>query len=204
MAYFSVPCSKAMLIQSETAPMPKLVLSTYQTDYVSPADRRREQALLAIAAMPPDYLDESAGKRILPTTFKEVYQNCVSASIGDRLELQFNDDTPEWKKQNRKAAAEHWLRPLEERRRFAETRKSNGRGGGDAGGSGGGGGVGGSGGEMGETGCGMDGSDGLMYESATPGDQGEICGVVDGYIMDIPDNSLPNGCEGDAGGYPCQ
>lgn len=197
MAHFNSPCMKAMLIQSDSAPMPKYIQSTYQTDYISPMVRRREKALQAIAAMPPDYLDENAGKRILPTTFKEVYENCVSASIGDRLELQFTDDTPEWKRVNREAAAAHWIRPLEERRRFVETRKSNGRGSG--------------GGEQmssgdGENECGMNGSDGVMFgeQCMIGGQQGDICGVVDGYVTEIPDNSYPTGCEGAAGAYPCQ
>lgn len=85
---------------------------------------------------PPDYLPLEAASRLLPTTFKQVYHNCVSASIGDRLELQFTDDTPQWKRNNRAAAAAWWIRPLEERRQFGE-KGSNG-GNGDGGGGGGG------------------------------------------------------------------
>lgn len=203
MAYFNSPCTRAMLMQTDAAPMPRYIQSTYQTDYISPMVRRREKALQAMAGMPPDYLDENAGKRILPTTFKEVYQNTVSASIGDRLELQFSDDTPQWKKINRAAAAAHWLRPLDERRRFVETMKTSGIGGG--GGSGGGGGGGGGegmgdggdgGGEYETNGCGapvmMDG--GFMPGDRDISDGGNIGGVVDGVITEIPDENFANGC----------
>lgn len=190
---------KAMLIQSDTAPMPKYIQSTYQSDYISPIVRRREKALQAIAAMPPDYLDENAGKRILPTTFTEVYQNCVSASIGDRLELQFMDDTPEWKRQNRAAAAAYWIRPLEERRLFVETSRVKGSG------NGGGGGGQANGGKTGSS----ENADGTQEIGGfLPGDQyvggeGDVCGVIDSYITEIPDSNFPNGCEGMANANPC-
>lgn len=173
---------KAILLQNETAPMPKYIQSTYQTDFVSPMVRRRIKALQAIATMPPDYLDENAGKRILPTTFKEVYHNCVSASIGDRLELQFTDDTPEWKRQNRHAAALHWIRPLEERRKFIETRKSNGRGE-----------------SSGGNGLISDGKveDGIMYGNQDITNGGDVCGLVNVYVTESP------GCEAMAESYQC-
>lgn len=109
--------------------MPTLVLSTYLDDYISPAVRHAQHARRLHALKPPDFLPIDAGRRLLPTTFKQVYQNCVSASIGDRLELQFTDDTPQWKRTSRAASAAWWIRPLEERRQFIETQGMNRRGG---------------------------------------------------------------------------
>lgn len=190
MAHFNSPCMKAMLIKADSAPMPQLIQSTYQTDYISPMVRYREKALQAIAAMPPDYLDEDAGKRILPTTLKQFYHNCVSASIGDRLELQFTDDTPDWKRKNRAAAAANWIRPLSERRRFVETKQSNGRGGGNGGG-GSSSGHGGNGRSFGGDGNGMEGMDVFLPGDQYIGEEGDIGGVVNGYITEITDDSFP-------------
>lgn len=71
-------------------------------------------------SLPPDYLSEETGRRILPTTFEDMYKNCISASIGDKLELKFQDDTPLWKKRGREAILRNFLHPLPDRRKFVQ------------------------------------------------------------------------------------
>lgn len=118
--------------------MPTLKLSTYMADYVLPQLQRSRRGQADVK--PIDCLSEAAGRRLLPTTFDDFYKNCVSASIGDRLELQFTDDTPQWKRDGRAAAAVSWVRPLDERREFVRTKMQSGRGDRSGGGGGGGGG----------------------------------------------------------------
>lgn len=124
MAYFQSPCQKSVLQKPDATPMPTLILSVFLEDYISPAERRAlSSKKLVAASKPPDYLPEDTGKRVLPTSFQDIYRNCVSASIGELLELEFQDDTPQWKYQNRAAAAIHWLKPLSDRRKFVQTQQ---------------------------------------------------------------------------------
>lgn len=118
MAYFESPCQRSVLIKGDAAAMPTLVTSTMADDYISPHKRHLQHMRELVRSMPPEYLSEAAGRRLLPTTFRDVHRHCVSASIGELLELEFQDDTPQWKYLNRAAAAVHWIRPLEERRKF--------------------------------------------------------------------------------------
>lgn len=130
MAYFESPCQRSVLKKGDAAAMPTLIRSTMADDYISPHERQLQRIRELVLSMPPEYLPEAAGRRLLPTTFRDVHRHCVSASIGELLELEFQDDTPQWKYDNRAAGAVHWLRPLAERRKFIESqdwfRKKNG------------------------------------------------------------------------------
>lgn len=126
MAYFQSPCQKSVLVKPDAASMPTIILSIYLEDYISPAIRKAMASKILVAkSKPPDYLPVDAGKRILPTSFRDLYRNCVSASIGELLELEFQDDTPKWKYDNRNAAAINWLQPLSDRRNFIKTQQWN-------------------------------------------------------------------------------
>ena len=133
MSQFITKCQKTVLNKKDVGTTPPVIKSTYQTDYTNPKIKIRDELkvcpiiiiyiqlkklknkkinafkTLVDAALPPDYLDVDSGKRILPVTFHDVFRNCISASIGERLELKFTDDTPDWKYSGRDAASKHWL-----------------------------------------------------------------------------------------------
>lgn len=118
MATFTSPCTKEMLSKMDTAPMPVLITSTYQSDYISPKDRRKLKTTDLPAVLP-----ENAGTRLMPTLYEDFYRNCISASIGEKLHLQFQDDTPEWKLKCRIAADRNWLHPICERENYMKTQQ---------------------------------------------------------------------------------
>lgn len=131
MATFTSPCNAAALAKAGAAEMPQVTVGIYLSDYINPAVRHaREVHKITIATRPPDYMPEPTAKRLLPTTFNDIYRTSVSVSIGEKLELEMQDDTPEWKKQMRAEAAVNWLRPLAERRDFIRYQEWNMRSGG--------------------------------------------------------------------------
>lgn len=118
---FRNPCEQNVFLKTDKAPaLPTPALSTYMAEYISPSHQR----LLAPKEIgkPPDPVPETSGKRILPTTFHDVYRNCMSASIGEQG-LSFQDDTPKWKLDNCAAAKTNWVHPLSDRRKFIETQE---------------------------------------------------------------------------------
>ena len=125
MATFTSPCQNSVLSKGDAAPMPTLIKSTYLIDYISAEERRILNSKRRHATKALDSLSEAAGKRVFPTTFDNIYRSCISAAIGETLELEFQEDTPDWKIENRNAAAKNWIRPLAERREFVATQKWN-------------------------------------------------------------------------------
>lgn len=106
------------------APMPILIKSTYQQDYVPPKHRIKYILKeLVEKSLPVDYLPVDSGKRILPTTYRDIYRNSISASISEMLDLKFLDDTPQWKLDKRKPIDRNWLHPLDERKDFIKTQE---------------------------------------------------------------------------------
>lgn len=59
----------------------------------------------------------------MPTKYTDFYENCISASIGEKLDMKFQDDTPEWKYKCRAATDRNWLHPISDRRNFIATQK---------------------------------------------------------------------------------
>lgn len=129
MATFTSPCNAAALAKKDAASMPELTVGIYLTDYISPA-LRHSQAMhkLTMDTRPKDFMPEASAMRILPSSFDDFYLNSVSVSIGDKLELEMQDDTPAWKRKMRAEAAVSWKRPLAERRDFIRYQEWNMRG----------------------------------------------------------------------------
>lgn len=121
MATFTSPCTKEMLLKLDSAPMPTPVKSTYQTDYISLKDRQK----LKISDIPQTPLPKSSGYRLMPTKYTDFYEYCISASIGEKLDMKFQDDTPKWKYGCRDARKRNWLHPISDRRNFIETQQWN-------------------------------------------------------------------------------
>lgn len=110
MATFTSPCQRGILNKNDAAPMPILIQSTYQMDFAPPKITIKNLVKKEIEeALPIDSLPAASGKRLLPMNFQDFYSNCVTASIGEKLELKITDDTPDWKKEQRAAAARKWI-----------------------------------------------------------------------------------------------